>query len=129
MSYDHEQVYSVIGSKKEVLGFAEECGSDFWAVVRLSPRKYGIALGSGVNLIPSYEEIILRDNYGQEVKNPVGRPPVLADGKGGKRRGVYLDDETWRKATVLGDGKPSEGLRRAISACNDSSLQSELPNK
>jgi hypothetical protein len=52
-------------------------------------------------------------------KNPVGRPPVLADGKGGKRRGVYLDDETWRKATILGDGKPSEGLRRAISACSD----------
>lgn len=114
MGYDYEQVYSIIGSKKEVLSFAEECGSDFWAVVRLSPRKYGIALGSGVSLIPSYEEIIMRDNYG-EIKDPVGRPPVIAGGKGGKRRGVYLDDETWRKATVLGDGKPSEGIRKAVA--------------
>lgn len=47
-------------------------------------------------------------------KKPVGRPPVLADGKGGKRRGVYLDDETWRKAMLLGNGKPSEGIRKAV---------------
>jgi hypothetical protein len=51
----------------------------------------------------------------KESQNPVGRPPVLAGGKGGKRRGVYLDDETWRKATVLGDGKPSEGIRKAVA--------------
>ena len=47
-------------------------------------------------------------------KNPVGRPPVLADGKGGKRRGVYLDEESWQKAKLLGSGQPSEGIRIAL---------------
>jgi len=111
MSYDYEQVYSVIGSKKEVLSFAEECGSDFWAVVRLSPRKYGLATGSGVDLIPDYEEIVMRDNYGEQ-KNPVGRPPKMTDGK---RRNIYIDDASWQKAKTLGDGKPSEGIRKVLA--------------
>jgi hypothetical protein len=47
-------------------------------------------------------------------KNPIGRPPVLDGGKGGKRRGVYLDEESWQKAKLLGNGQPSQGIRKAL---------------
>lgn len=45
-------------------------------------------------------------------KNPVGRPPKMTDGK---RRNIYIDDASWQKAKKLGDGKPSEGIRKALS--------------
>ena len=51
-----------------------------------------------------------------KTKTPVGRPPVLDGGKGGKRRGVYLDEASWQKATVLGNGQPSEGIRKALAS-------------
>jgi hypothetical protein len=33
---------------------------------------------------------------------------------GGKRRNIYIDEESWQKAKELGDGKPSEGIRKAL---------------
>lgn len=52
----------------------------------------------------------------KHIPNPNGRPPKMADGK---RRNIYIDEQSWQKAKELGDGKPSEGIRRAIAACND----------
>lgn len=49
-----------------------------------------------------------------KTKIKVGRPPVLDGGKGGKRRGVYLDDASWDRAKALGKGKPSEGIRISL---------------
>jgi hypothetical protein len=47
-----------------------------------------------------------------------GRPEEMQDGK---RRNVYIDDASWQKANVLGNGNASKGLRIALSA-----LESEL---
>lgn len=44
-------------------------------------------------------------------KNPVGAPRQMI---GGKRRNIYIDEISWQKAKELGNGKPSEGIRRAI---------------
>lgn len=43
--------------------------------------------------------------------NPTGRPSKL---KNGRDRTIYIDDESWEKAKKLGDGKPSEGIRKAL---------------
>jgi hypothetical protein len=34
--------------------------------------------------------------------------------KDGRRRTIYIDAESWRLAQDLGEGKASEGIRRAI---------------
>lgn len=47
----------------------------------------------------------------KHIPNPAGRPPKMADGK---RRNIYIDDASWQKAKKLGDGKPSEGIRKAL---------------
>ena len=44
-------------------------------------------------------------------KNPVGKPRQMI---GGKRRNIYIDEESWQKAKELGNGKPSEGIRIAL---------------
>lgn len=41
-----------------------------------------------------------------------GRPEVL---QGGKRRNVYLDDASWGKAVLLGNGNASDGIRIALA--------------
>jgi hypothetical protein len=43
--------------------------------------------------------------------NPVGRPAVM---QGGKRRNIYIDEISWQRAKLLGNGKPSEGIRIAL---------------
>ncbi|SEO78107.1 hypothetical protein [Nitrosovibrio sp. Nv6] len=48
----------------------------------------------------------------EEEQSPVGRPPKMADGK---PRTIYIDDANWEKAKELGNGKPSEGIRIALS--------------
>jgi hypothetical protein len=48
----------------------------------------------------------------KHIPNPSGRPAKL---KNGRDRTIYIDDESWEKARKLGDGKPSEGIRRALS--------------
>jgi hypothetical protein len=48
-----------------------------------------------------------------EGKRPAHRPVSVP---GGKRRNVYLDDESWRIAQELGGGKASEGIRMALQA-------------
>lgn len=45
------------------------------------------------------------------VYEEVGRP---AEMEGGKRRNVYLDDESWALAQSLGDGNASAGIREAL---------------
>lgn len=50
----------------------------------------------------------------KRIPNPEGRPPKLV---GGKRRNIYIDEASWQKAKKLGDGKPSEGIRKALN-CN-----------
>lgn len=47
----------------------------------------------------------------EQVKRPAHRPVSVP---GGKRRSVYIDDESWRAAERLGNGKASEGIRKAI---------------
>ena len=32
----------------------------------------------------------------------------------GKARTIYIDEASWEKAKKLGDGKPSEGIRKAL---------------
>jgi hypothetical protein len=49
----------------------------------------------------------------KHIPNPSGRPAKL---KNGRDRTIYIDDESWEKAKKLGDGKPSEGIRKAIAA-------------
>lgn len=53
-------------------------------------------------------------------RNPVGRPPKMADGK---RRNIYIDDASWQKAKELGDGKPSEGIRVALDGYTNKDKQ------
>lgn len=48
-------------------------------------------------------------------KRKPGRPPRM---DGGKRRSIYLDDESMELAERLGYGNASEGIRRALRACN-----------
>lgn len=47
----------------------------------------------------------------KHIPNPNGRPPKMADGK---RRNIYIDEASWQKAKELGEGKPSEGIRKAL---------------
>jgi len=44
-------------------------------------------------------------------KRPNHRPTEMKDGR---RRTIYIDAESWRLAQDLGEGKASEGIRRAI---------------
>lgn len=46
------------------------------------------------------------------VYKPKGRPQEM---HGGKRRNVYIDDESWAKAIELGKGNASEGIRAALA--------------
>jgi hypothetical protein len=48
----------------------------------------------------------------KHIPNPEGRPKKL---RGGRDRTIYIDDESWEKAKLLGNGKPSEGIRRALA--------------
>ena len=50
--YSYEQAASMIGTKKEVMEMAAECGCDDWAVVELSARKFGLFTGESLNIIP-----------------------------------------------------------------------------
>lgn len=43
----------------------------------------------------------------------IGRPAEL---EGGRRRNVYLDDQSWAIAEALGGGNISKGLRLALKA-------------
>ncbi|SEL53969.1 hypothetical protein SAMN05216387_11444 [Nitrosovibrio tenuis] len=53
----------------------------------------------------------------KHIPNPEGRPKLMQDGK---RRNIYIDEASWQKAKELGNGKPSEGIRKALnSACCD----------
>ncbi len=47
------------------------------------------------------------------IPNPSGRPAKL---KNGRDRTIYIDDESWERARKLGDGKPSEGIRKALAS-------------
>lgn len=49
-------------------------------------------------------------------KRPAHRPVSVP---GGKRRNVYLDDESWEIAQLLGGGKASEGIRAALQIARD----------
>jgi len=40
----------------------------------------------------------------------LGRPNVID----GKRRNVFIDDESWSNAQKLGNGNASEGIRKAL---------------
>jgi hypothetical protein len=51
----------------------------------------------------------------QYIPNPNGRPAKL---RNGRDRTIYIDDESWEKAKELGNGKPSEGIRRALANCS-----------
>lgn len=64
-------------------------------------------------VIHPYLGVILNKLY-PETKIPAGRPAKL---KNGRDRTIYIDDESWEKARKLGDGKPSEGIRRALKKC------------
>lgn len=44
-------------------------------------------------------------------KRPRGRPEQM---KEGKRRNVYIDNESWEAAQKLGNGNASEGIRIAL---------------
>lgn len=46
------------------------------------------------------------------IPNPDGRPQKMKDGRA---RTIYIDDESWGKARALGNGKPSEGIRKALN--------------
>lgn len=48
----------------------------------------------------------------KQIPNPVGRPVKMP---GGKRRNIYIDEISWQIAKELGSGKPSEGIRIALS--------------
>jgi hypothetical protein len=39
---------------------------------------------------------------------------------GGKRRNIYIDEQSWQRAKLLGNGKPSEGIRKALANCTPS---------
>ncbi|HVK54626.1 MAG TPA: hypothetical protein VM532_06310 [Burkholderiales bacterium] len=51
-----------------------------------------------IDQLPIYEE--------------AGRPTEL---DGGKRRNVYLDDDSWDAAKKLGKGNASDGIRKALA--------------
>lgn len=48
----------------------------------------------------------------KKIPNPNGRPPKMTNGK---RRNIYIDEASWEKAKEIGKGKPSEGIRIALS--------------
>ena len=48
-----------IGTKKETLDMALECGADSWEVTKVSPRKFALFCDQSVNLIPDYETIVI----------------------------------------------------------------------
>ncbi|MEP6879763.1 MAG: hypothetical protein ABI865_13040 [Nitrosospira sp.] len=48
----------------------------------------------------------------KHIPNPAGRPKKLKDARDRK---IYIDDESWEKAKKLGNGKPSEGIRKALN--------------
>ncbi|NMG56516.1 hypothetical protein [Aromatoleum aromaticum] len=58
---------------------------------------------------------VLRDLDGRKVAAAMGTAGRPAEMQGGKRRNVYLDDESWRKAQALGGGNASDGIRIALA--------------
>ena len=49
-------------------------------------------------------------------KRPNHRPREM---EGGKRRNVYIDEESWLLAQKLGKGNGSEGIRRALKVASE----------
>jgi len=49
-------------------------------------------------------------------KRPNHRPQEMKDGK---RRNVYIDDESWLLAQNLGNGNGSEGIRHALKIASE----------
>lgn len=49
-------------------------------------------------------------------RRPAGRP---AEMRGGNRKNVYLDDESWSIAARFGDGNVSKGVRIALKIANE----------
>ena len=47
----------------------------------------------------------------EKPRNLVGKPRQMI---GGKRRNIYIDEASWQKAKELGNGKSSEGIRKAL---------------
>ncbi|MGI4812001.1 MAG: hypothetical protein ACRYG5_06695 [Janthinobacterium lividum] len=52
------------------------------------------------------------DHRATAARGSAGRPSTMT---GGKRVNVYLDDASLARATVLGDGNVSEGIRLALA--------------
>ena len=46
---------------------------------------------------------------------------------GAKRRGVYLEDDLWQRAKLIGDGNASEGIRRLLENSKKSKAEPDAP--
>lgn len=56
---------SYTGYTREVVSLAEECGSDRWAIVQISPMKSALFTGESVDLIPQDERHMILKEYPQ----------------------------------------------------------------
>ena len=60
--YDWEESADYIDYTKKVLEFADECGSDFWKVVQISPMKAALFTSESCFMIPDGEIILKEKN-------------------------------------------------------------------
>lgn len=104
---------NTIPENSDALGTVTRDGYDTGALVRINSTGLYVQVNAGAIRSINQSEVLAAKR--KHIPNPEGRPRVLDGGKGGKRRGVYLDDESWQKATALGEGSPSDGIRKALS--------------
>lgn len=65
-TFNAEDVADYIDYTNKVLAAAEECSSDNWVVIWLSPRKAALITGEGMNLVPEWETVLARKSFGSE---------------------------------------------------------------
>ena len=71
-----------------------------------------------MDFLPLTMNIMNRESNTPAVNTP-GRPLKM---RFGRRRNVYIDDETWRKAVEFGNGNGSEGIRKIFESLTQETL-------
>ena len=76
------------------------------------------AKDGAVGILPLKMNIMNRESNVGSTHMP-GRPLKM---RFGRRRNVYIDDQTWQKAVKFGNGNGSEGIRKIFERLKENSL-------
>lgn len=100
---------NTIPANSTALGTVTRDEGDTGALVRINATGVYVQVNAGA----------IRSLDGRKVAAALGTAGRPAEMTGGKRRNIYLDDESASIAERLGNGNVSEGIRIALAAIRD----------